>query len=582
MATAAGSTKAPPQDIVAIFHASFHPTRGNDLDWSLKATDDLQLDGVEFSSLPSGLHLVEQDVVYFTKDGLRGVCVFTRRQTSEQGQRGFRLSSLGILLARSLRPRPWRHVPALKALVRDLHSDSAPQGDSSQDVWEPARRFFDLRKARLGDLGGAGAWHRWSEELEFDTDDDGGVEDVSDGYEQHTRAPPTLHLPHLLRILGPSSLTLYKHVLGRRRILIYTQPPVEAACLLCQVAADMCFEDQTTPTTQGEAPGATPQLKGKHKEGINVLGIVTLHDIDMLERESRTGRGWIACTTDAVFLEKPQYYDLIIDLTPYAPTERRARPGLQLAIKEPYARRPTYRLSTIRFTWSDVKLWTELDRILQLDADTNGVARAHRAPSPVWAWADAWGVYEDVCVVCARLCSGLWRSDNSNGSNGSRDQWGSPRERSGRRRRAHVRAYGDGIEGRRSSYRPQGDDDVGKYGSGSSGDEDEDGAVLVRSRQTRTTLALLQTFHAQTRFLLSRLATVLPSTASSLPDAQLTPRDLLALALGPLSSLDARFVEWLAEEYAGGARVSVRRGWRDLLGGLVGAAVGGSGSASSS
>ncbi|KAH9023832.1 hypothetical protein EDB85DRAFT_1989478, partial [Lactarius pseudohatsudake] len=87
--------------------------------------------------------------------------------------------------------------------------------------------------------------------------------------------------------------------------------------------ADMCFEDQTTPATQGE-PNAALQLKGKHKEGINVLGIITLHDVDMLERGSQTGRGWIACTTDAVFLEKPQYYDLTIDLTFYAPTERRA------------------------------------------------------------------------------------------------------------------------------------------------------------------------------------------------------------------------------------------------------------------
>ncbi len=71
---------------VAISYASSHPTRGNDLDWSLKrpqsqrwyplsplsphtpqrspARADLQLDGVEFSLLPSGLHLVEQDVVY--------------------------------------------------------------------------------------------------------------------------------------------------------------------------------------------------------------------------------------------------------------------------------------------------------------------------------------------------------------------------------------------------------------------------------------------------------------------------------------------------------------------------------------
>jgi hypothetical protein len=107
---------------------------------------------------------------------------------------------------------------------------------------------------------------------------------------------------------------------------------------------------------------------------------------------------------------------------------------------------------------------------------------------------------------------------------------------------------------------------------------EEDGAVLIRSRQTRTTLALLQTFHAQTRFLLSRLATVLP------PDGQMTPRDLVVLELGPLSALDARFVEWLAEEYVdageGEASVLVRRGWRDLLGGLVGAAVGASSTAS--
>ncbi|KAH9164216.1 hypothetical protein EDB89DRAFT_1859404, partial [Lactarius sanguifluus] len=141
-----------------------------------------QVDGVEFCSLPSGLHLVMQDVPYLMKDGPRDVYIFTQRQTSEKGQRGFCLSSLGILLARSLCPRPWRHVPALKALECDRHFDSTTQGDSSQDVWEPVRQFFGLRKARLEDLGSAGAWHGWNEELEFDMDDS-GVEDGSDGYE---------------------------------------------------------------------------------------------------------------------------------------------------------------------------------------------------------------------------------------------------------------------------------------------------------------------------------------------------------------------------------------------------------------
>jgi hypothetical protein len=62
-------------------------------------------------------------------------------------------------------------------------------------------------------------------------------------------------------------------------------------------------------------------------------------------------------TTDTVFLEKPQYYDLVIDMTTFSP-ERASRPDLQLSVREPNgsSRRPLYRLSTIRFTWSDVKL----------------------------------------------------------------------------------------------------------------------------------------------------------------------------------------------------------------------------------
>ena len=84
-------------------------------------------------------------------------------------------------------------------------------------------------------------------------------------------------------------------MLGRRRILVYTQPPVEPASILCQVAADMCFEDQTALDSPEGATAPRPHLKGKQKEGLNVLGVVTLHDIGLLERESETGRGWVAC-----------------------------------------------------------------------------------------------------------------------------------------------------------------------------------------------------------------------------------------------------------------------------------------------
>ena len=54
------------RDVVAAFHASFHFTQGNILDWSITVDDSTYtpiLNAVEFTSLPSGLHGVERDVV---------------------------------------------------------------------------------------------------------------------------------------------------------------------------------------------------------------------------------------------------------------------------------------------------------------------------------------------------------------------------------------------------------------------------------------------------------------------------------------------------------------------------------------
>lgn len=108
---------------------------------------------------------------------------------------------------------------------------------------------------------------------------------------------PTFHLPHLLRILGPSSLTLYKHLLGRRRILIYTLPPVEAACILCHVAADMCYEIQTDVSSEAgpSSRSSSSRWRARSKETINVLGMVTLNDLDRMREDGLTGRGWVAC-----------------------------------------------------------------------------------------------------------------------------------------------------------------------------------------------------------------------------------------------------------------------------------------------
>ncbi|KAJ7487285.1 hypothetical protein B0H11DRAFT_2172823 [Mycena galericulata] len=612
-----------PQDIVAIFHASFHPTQGNIIDWSLKANEDLNLDHLEFSALPSGLHLVEEDVVYFSKDGQRGVCVFRRRKTVDHGHRGFRLSSLGILLAKSARPRPWRHTAALKELASLIFSrfESSASLVPTESDWEPARIFFNERKVARLDLGGAGDWNGWSHELLERLD------------EEATEQNPTLHLPHLLRILGPSSLTLYKHVVARRRILIYTLPPVEAASILCQVAADMCYEQQVEYTTSPGSPSS--RLHGKCTEGISVLGMVTLNDLDRLQAEGGSGRGWVACTTDAIFLEKPSCYDLLIDLTTSTPNKATrptfysSRPVQPASSGPSRPRGPTHRLSVVRFSWSDIKLWNELNRILQLDSSTAhdhsccSLASLSQDPKSksITAWTDAWRVYEDVCVICAGLWMGSWRG-NSVMSYSTADgaaNWGSVRlegdeDLSLRALGAeavsspggHVRSVGMGIEGgpqvgasgsglspttskttRRSSAiswssgkatvtNPASPSPIGAKGKAAAAQpvpyeddaETETYDTARRDGQILTTLSLLQTLHAHTAFQLSTLETFLPTPPNKV--ISFTSRDMAAFELGPMSGMDARYLEWLALEYGGGASVVMRRGWKEMLGAIFG------------
>lgn len=112
------------------------------------------------------------------------------------------------------------------------------------------------------------------------------------------------------------------------------------------------------------------------------------------------------------------------------------------------------------------------------------------------------------------------------------------------------------------------------------GEEEEEDS---RERQVMLTLSLLQAFHANSCDWLSRLATFLPppnsNSNSESPGAgttmdtgiqqtiSLTSKDVASFGLGPFSTLDSQFVEWLGEEYAGsGVKVEVKRpGLKDVV-----------------
>ena len=119
---------------------------------------------------PSSVRDIFQKLLssYFAKGDHQGVSIFRRRETSEKGHRGFRLSSLGVLLAKSSRPRPWRHVSSLKSLIRSMYSRFKEEGiyDPGQFDWSSAESFFEQRKDHQADHSDSGAWRGWSDELE--------------------------------------------------------------------------------------------------------------------------------------------------------------------------------------------------------------------------------------------------------------------------------------------------------------------------------------------------------------------------------------------------------------------------------
>jgi hypothetical protein len=384
--------------------------------------------------------------------------------------------------------------------------------------------------------------------------------------------------------------------------------------------------------------------------------------LNRLFKCSLTRQFFTSGTTDAILLERPSCYDLLIDLTTSTP-DKATRPTFyasKLVSQAGPSSRPTHRLSVIRFAWSDVRLvsllfhhrstfssqfkiqWNELERILQLDASNFG---SHPCCGPslpvdpslkaklISPWTDVWRVYEDVCIICAGLWIGSWRNNPPAPYScvpGS-ENWGSVRLEGDDDLNIpgefpYVRNLGMGIEGRPSRGASESSSSgsrshnksqpsighgsppqspgatgraarrtsavswssgrttaVGSVGNGkakqaSTSSRPAESVEITeaerRDRQLLTTLSLLQTFHAHTSFQLSILESFLPPAdlISSAVERTiyLSPKDILAFELGPLSGSDARYLEWLAQEYASFVKIVVKRGLKDLLGVIFG------------
>ena len=128
-------------------------------------------------------------------------------------------------------------------------------------------------------------------------------------------------------------------------------------------------------------------------------------------------------TSDAIFKDRPQLWDLLVDLgsnpLPSSSTTLEKLPSLGASTSTPMRARyvpenvtieptskPTIYTKSISHTFSDKALWKDVQGVLSVREDGQGqpVSRETDRPSP-GVWGYAYGAYSTLCEVCWGFCS---------------------------------------------------------------------------------------------------------------------------------------------------------------------------------
>ncbi|CAG8515150.1 9134_t:CDS:10, partial [Acaulospora morrowiae] len=292
-------------NIVAIFVTRFDTKKGNIIEWQYpKGKTHLDLGGIEFQSIPSGLHLVSEDIIYFYRPPFIGLSVFMNEPTMDQSQdRGAHMAAVGILVSPTvgtgLCGSPWRHIELLQDEVRNhVHL--------SND-YSSLKQYFDKYSIPSGDNvipsgGGPPKLQRtsssnWSQFLRTRCL---SVSSTSSYQVSVPSAHPAQHFPKFVRLCGPTIFMLWRAALLKKRILFYSPPPIMDACYSVY---DTCL--------LANIPTSITRMLTNKVEKIKPLFNVGVSEIPLVE--SIEG-GYVACTTDRILQHKNNLYDLLVNL----------------------------------------------------------------------------------------------------------------------------------------------------------------------------------------------------------------------------------------------------------------------------
>eukprot|EP00002_Diphylleia_rotans_P019102 TRINITY_DN3698_c0_g1_i5.p1 TRINITY_DN3698_c0_g1~~TRINITY_DN3698_c0_g1_i5.p1 ORF type:complete len:361 (+),score=64.58 TRINITY_DN3698_c0_g1_i5:84-1166(+) len=241
--------------ILCVFVARFDTKGGNIIEW--QHPKDLDLGNIEFKAMPSGLHKLEQDFVYFKIGEKYGLACFHRRKLEEpNNERGARMKSVGVLM----------HSYSSLYFHQDFLQKEAVIQTS-----------FPIGEAHYGSLTDYFAKHQT---LTVST---GGL----------VATHPVGSFYHFVEYFAEKIMMLWKAAVLGYRILFFTVPPIGFASYTVYDACCLPLHSSTN-------------CKHIHP---NPMFYVNVADIDYLEGQAN----YIAATTENIFAGKTRLYDIYVD-----------------------------------------------------------------------------------------------------------------------------------------------------------------------------------------------------------------------------------------------------------------------------
>lgn len=335
--------------IAALFLIDFDVKAGYTIIWK-QAIPGLELEGVvEYKSLPSGLHTVSDDLIYFVHEqGYAGLSAFVNSPTTDEESRRARMIAVGVLVPLSYGRlgRAWRHAEGLKSMAAKLAIDGK-QTRLLEEYWEkcgtrdPSRQPDPIKDSPMASPAlGKRVIPKNAHARDRSASEAPGLMQP-----EHRLSPhhPAWSLNNLLDTFGPLIFPIHRAALLRKRILISAHAPVNEICnfgmfVCCLLAPVNDNADKPTVyniSVLANVPSSVFDLldPSAPSQRLRPLFTIGVHDIPFLMADDASKRpgpgpqqhssplgdassGWIACTTDSILAIKDDLWDVLITMPP--------------------------------------------------------------------------------------------------------------------------------------------------------------------------------------------------------------------------------------------------------------------------